>query len=274
MISQKIIKKTILNTPPMGKGITNDVYLLKIRNNKYILRIQNSHPRSLLRIKRHELALELLTSSNFTQKVLQIGQINKKRYFITNWIEGIRLSSKVGNEQKYIENIITVINQIHQYKFLGAGFLSTDKSRGSFRDWDSFIKSIISQVRQIAPSIIRDNIDSIEKQSKSLNKILNLETKSLLHLDLNQENILLGKNGSIFLIDWENAGVGDPLADFAILDNFWGKDLSITKHLNLDKTGLDRFKFYKKLFSLLIIYYKLRHNIDISVDIRRIKKLK
>src|SRR5699024_2435827 len=59
------------------------------------------------------------------------------------------------------------------------------------------------------------------------------------HSDLNHNNLLLSKEGQLYLIDWENAMIADPIIDYGMVLNSyipkedWGRWL---EHYGLEKS--------------------------------------
>lgn len=64
------------------------------------------------------------------------------------------------------------------------------------------------------PWRLRRHVDALARLHEQVHRVP-LDGASLLHLDLHPENVLLAPDGPV-LIDWTNAGSGDPAQDVAL----------------------------------------------------------
>jgi len=256
-------------SPRINRGIGYDTFIVRKGKKRYILRIESKAPNSRLKILRHHFFLKYLNNESFVQKVINSGYNGNQFYFTTEFIAGKNLKNL--NEKSLIK-IKQILRKIHRRKLLGAGKFNVQKNRGEFINWNIYINDIIKKILSLKN---HKNLKSIVEetliQSKNLGKnIKQRPANRLLHADLNRENILIAKK-RLFLLDWENVTVGDPIADYAILMNFWNLKKIINEKL-LSKVERDIFLFYRKIFFLLEIFYKRKYNMSISGDIKRISE--
>jgi thiamine kinase-like enzyme len=101
-----------------------------------------------------------------------------------------------------------------------------------------------------------------EKERKKIGNILNefwYDSKSLIHNDLNINNILIQADNKIYITDWEYLSLGDPTWDFAKLDNNL-KEEKINKKIDSQNFDENRFNFYKISIELWLNYLDLKRN--------------
>ncbi len=96
---------------------------------------------------------------------------------------------------------------------------------GEYPQWGAFLCAFVSIYgsRLIDTGILPLVI--IERLLYFLEKVnLDIKKPSLIHRDLKPDNILATPNGQIFIIDWENALLGDSLFDVASYGANYGHD--------------------------------------------------
>lgn len=264
------MKHLIQTSKRINRGIGYDTFLINYKGKRYILRIENNSSHSKLKIERHQYFLRLFRKECFVQQIFKKGVINNKNYFITNFINGKNITNFTKKASEEFEKILY---KIHMRHFLGSGKFDIITERGGHYSWYIYLQEIINKIQPLKSNILLKNkIIKINQEFNMLkNLIENRIANRLLHFDLNKENILMSDNSNIIILDWENTAIGDPLADYPIMDNFWFPKMNFLRQ-NIKDNELKIFLFYKKIFFLLEIFYKLKYNRPVGWDIRKIQK--
>lgn len=141
------------------------------------------------------------------------------------------------------------------------GWIDPTSMIGSSKDWKSFL---LTYVQIYGERLSRENIIKEEHLQKVLDVInsngLELSVPYLVHRDLKLSNIIKDKNEKIWIVDWENVILGDPIYDIALFRAryghglFWenlilgyGLDVSLQKYALYEAIGLiGLIDFYRK----------------------------
>jgi len=217
-----------------------EVYLITIKNINYILRM-TTHPYS---IPNNIYALKQLENKNVAPKIITNGRIKNYEYSIETFLSGI-IKSKLN--QNDLIKLIEKITHVHSIKSSKCGFLNT-----LGKSWNTFFKK--QMILVFEKDFKKNCSDSSKYLDYVLQNIPKVKNFSMLHGDLNENNVLFIKNEA-FLFDFEGCYYGDREYDIANL-NF-----------RIDLTSEDLNLFVRKGYSgKKILYY------TICVLIRKIAK--
>lgn len=139
-----------------------------------------------------------------------------REILITKHIIGENLSRSIS--QGNIDALGLVGTQMMKLKggFDGFGFLNSDEMRGEYNDWHSFMHLFF---KIYGGNLVRNMLISLSEFNyiNNLIETLNLEIDEpfLLHRDIKSGNIIKDNEEKIWIIDWENIILGDPLLDLA-----------------------------------------------------------
>ncbi len=191
-----------LKTSPLTGGITNENFRVEVKGDVFVLRIPGADT-ELLGIDR---AVECAVS----QMVGEVGigpevfyVIEPEGYLVTSFIEGqLPLPEVLGKK----ENICRVAKAVRRFHEMGA----IPENFSPFR--------VVENSAEIAHGFkveFPDNFGWLVEQMKVAEEALkkNPFTPKLCHNDLLNANFL--DDGEIRILDWEYAGMGDPLFDLA-----------------------------------------------------------
>jgi len=199
------------------------------------------------------------------QQLIQIGILKGRHYFITSYIQG-KIPSKLSGV--LLSKIFLVLRKVHTINARGAGHVYPDFLKGNCANWKLFIENTLSNLKDTK---FQSELFQLNQMYNELKSILqHREAHSLLHGDLNKNNIII-KDGKIYLLDWENALIGDSLADYAILDNFF--ELNILNRSHWLSTESSLITFYKRFFLIKEIDYKKNHGMSVKEDIKKLHKI-
>ncbi|MDP1729054.1 MAG: phosphotransferase, partial [archaeon] len=209
------IKKRHCFISPINKGIESKNYLISVndKNNfRYILKV---YPKSNVEEIKYE--TEILNKLNFGVRKKYFPIISKRIFFINEkpcillkYIHGSILSKddissclvkEIAQKQATMHRIF--INYKPKHK----------KNRFSIFDF-SFADFYLDNNKNLYYNFLYDEIIALKKESKLFAKVK--FKKSIIHEDLNIENIIITKNGAINFIDFGESHKAEIISDIAI----------------------------------------------------------
>lgn len=201
---------TDLKTSPLTGGITNENFRIEVNGDVFVLRIPGVDTELLGIVRATECAV--------SQAVGKIGigpevfyVIEPEGYLVTSFIEGKQpLPDELGQPQN-IRRVADAIRRVHEIDSIPETF-------SPFRVVEDSAK-IARQYKVDFP----DNFGWLIEQMNAAETALQKSpfTPQLCHNDLLNANFL--DDGQIRVLDWEYAGMGDPvfdLANFAVHHEF------------------------------------------------------
>lgn len=190
----------ILDVHNMHAGMTNESYSFKYMNKKLIYRIPGKGSNELVNRAQEYDAYKAIRWLNISDTVIyydkktgvKISEYIEHAHVVdgtnVNDITKCMLFAKhcLHEKNKIVQHKINIVSMINKYEAL----MGTSK----YEDYQDVKTRIISSLRYW------------KKQPHKY---------CLCHFDLNPDNFLISKNGNIHLLDWEYAGMNDPLFDLA-----------------------------------------------------------
>lgn len=185
-ITNKIFNETPLRTEYIETGLTNDNYIVTLKNDKVVIRIPRKENAGLFDYALEDKILKLVANLNLEPPLL---------YY--NKLTGVKCSRYIENvdtfEPKYIKRAAKLIKTLHDAN------LSSGKPFDIKHTFNMYKKRIKKPIYDT--SFAHHYIDD-----------LNLENIRLCHNDLVQGNLLFSDTKD-YLIDFEYAGDNDPYFD-------------------------------------------------------------
>ena len=176
----------------LSDSITSTSYLLKYLDQKYVLRIDKFFDQGVIPDRVNELKiLEYLDKNHLCNKLVHADL--DKGVLLTEFIEAIEWTNKDVNKINNIIKLALILKAIHTLKPEAQAF------------------DLLSGVRRYAKTL------QTETSKKWANEIISLYSECeqrpsvLCHNDLHSGNIL--ESDKLVFIDWEYAGLGNPLFD-------------------------------------------------------------
>lgn len=190
---------------PMTKigGLNNSNYLIKLQNEKYVLRIPSSDNSNNF-YNEHKI-LSLIKKYNISPEILYHNQSNG--ILLSKYIESAKFNLEFYNSSFFLNNLVTTLKKIHN--------LECNNYFNPFNE----IYNNIDFLNSVNFTFNHD-IDLLMNKLKELE--INLCKKihyGLCHNDLNTSNILYFNN-YVYLIDFEFSGMGDIFFDLATISWF------------------------------------------------------
>ena len=202
-----IDKSDIHNIHTLKKGMTNRSFIFSVKDKRYIMRIPGAGTDKLINRQEEFNVYEQIRDEPYTERVLYLNP--KNGYKLSEFLEGTR-NSKVDNWQD-VTKCMNLLRKFHQQKH---------SVNHKFDIWKQI--EFYDALRN-APSAYRDFLitkDNVLKLKPFIEN--NISNWTLCHIDANADNFLINKEGKIFLIDWEYAGMQDPDLDIAMFAIYAG----------------------------------------------------
>jgi thiamine kinase-like enzyme len=199
------LKKIISNIPheikiicPLKKGLISEIYLCNFNNIKSVIRLDLEIP-DWIKIQRDsEIRILDLNNNDKSEKNILYHDL-EKGIIIRRFIEGKKLILSKINSDQQLELLGKAVKEIHKTNYK--------------KDAVNNFSNAINRYKKILKYKIQK--DPILEIGFEMYEDLNHESypKVFSHNDLTQENIIL--DHEYVFIDWEYAGLNNPLFDIA-----------------------------------------------------------
>ncbi len=206
-ITEKVFKTSSLKiSQVLDKGITNYVYIIDLPESKIVVRISKEPNTAQFEKEKWEMKQASLLNIP-TPKILDIGIHNNTVYMIQEYIDGTHGTDSSLDTTHIWRALGEYAKIIHSIPVEGVGdhmespgkFVS---NRKGFTDYVEYnITSLNPQDKLLQMGILTS---SKFDETRTLFENLKDEhfTFGLSHGDLSLKNVIVGKNGKIFLFDW------------------------------------------------------------------------
>ncbi len=191
-----------LKISPLTGGITNENFRIEVNGDVFVLRIPGVDTELLGIVRSTECAVSQAAGEiGIGPEVFYI--IEPEGYLVTRFIEGRQPSPDELGQSKNISRVADAIRRVHQMAPISATF-------SPFR--------VVEDSAEIARQYkvgFPDNFDWLIEQMNAAETALLKSpfTPRICHNDLLNANFL--DDGQIRILDWEYAGMGDPVFDLA-----------------------------------------------------------
>ena len=202
-----IDKSDIHNIHTLKKGMTNRSFIFSVKDKRYIMRIPGAGTDKLINRQEEFNVYEQIRDEPYTERVLYLNP--KNGYKLSEFLEGTRNSK--ANDWQDVTQCMDLLRKFHKQKH---------SVNHKFDIWKQI--EFYDALRN-APSAYRDFLitkDNVLKLKPFIEN--NISNWTLCHIDANADNFLINKEGKIFLIDWEYAGMQDPDLDIAMFAIYAG----------------------------------------------------
>ena len=172
--------------------------------------------------------------------------------------ENIRCMSEVGGQILLLSNAPLDC---------GWGWINPFTMTGVSEDWQSFLLSYVQTYHKlfIEKNILEEShfqtvyraIDSIDLSGLK---------PCLVHRDIKPSNLIKGNDGIVWIVDWENAILGDSLYDLATFGVRYGHGIlwdNFVSRCELD-FSLSKYTFYEIIVLIGLIDFYREHKINYS----------
>ncbi|HEY4537938.1 MAG TPA: phosphotransferase [Erysipelothrix sp.] len=232
----KIKQDEIYDIQSMDKGMTNSSFLFTVRNRRYVLRVPGKGTSELISREKEAHVYEVIDNLDIADQLVYINPDNG--YKISRYYEGVRTLDKDNLEE--IEGAMSILRDLHQAQ------LEVDHEFNLFEQIDNYTKIIerndVGYYKKTQE--VLDNFAVIKEHLSQIDR-----PHCLCHIDSVPENFLILPDKSQRLIDWEYAGMADPLLDIAMFSiySYYNQkqiDALLKIYLQREATKIEQFRYY------------------------------
>lgn len=195
---EKVLSKEWDVTP--AGGLTGDAYIAVNGESRLFLK-RNSSP-----------FLAVLSAEGIVPKLMWTKRLDNGDVITAQeWLDGRELKA----EEMQRPDVAELLRKIHQSSELLHMLMRLGKKPVSPM---SRMVEVMNRLNQLE---LKD-YDEVNEALVYLNKLLPDERNlqhAVCHCDLNHNNLLLSKTDELYLIDWENAIIADPITDYGMVLN-------------------------------------------------------
>ncbi len=194
-----------LRASPLGGGITNKNYRIDVGDESFVLRIAGASTELLGIDRKNEYTTNLAAGKlGIAPEVYYF--IEPEGYLVTRFLKAAPLPPAELKQPANLTQVAKILKTIHGMPEIPGQFI---------------VFRIVEEYAQVARRYnvsFPDNFDWLLEKMYAAETAFNAEAQPLCpcHNDLLNENFLQD-NGRIYLLDWEYAGMGDPIFDLANL---------------------------------------------------------
>lgn len=199
----KVPESEITEIRCLKSGMTNKSFLFKVKDRHYICRIPGPGTELLINRRQEKAVYDVVAGLGITEKIIYFD--GDTGYKIAEYYDGANNADPRNWEQ--MEKCMAIVRRLHN------SGLAVEHSF-DMRERIDFYEDLCRRHGDIPfedygkvhgwMTELMDRLDSMGRR------------KVLSHLDDNGDNFLMLEDGSVRLIDWEYAGMCDPLVDVAM----------------------------------------------------------
>lgn len=186
----------------LAGGITNRNYRIDVNGEAYVLRVGGANTKLLGINRRHEYeAHQAAAGLGIAPEIIHF--LEPEGYLVTRFIDGRPISPAKMGQPENIERVATALRRIHSLPPIAAVF-------SPFRTVEDYTQTA-RRYGVTFPADFAWYLDCLKEVEQAF--LLDPFTPRLCHNDLLNENFL--DDGRLRILDWEYAGMGDPIFDLA-----------------------------------------------------------
>lgn len=229
----KVPESSIQNIRCLKAGMTNKSFLFKVHDTHYICRIPGPGTSLLINRKQEKASYDAVMPLGITERIIYFD--GETGYKIAKYYEGARNADARNWDD--MQQCMALVRKLHR---------SAVKVSHSFD-----VRERISFYEKLCPDILFEDYKEVRKK---MNQILDRldqlnRPQTLSHIDSVADNFLFLPDGGIRLIDWEYAGMCDPLIDVSMcaIYSYYNEaevDKLIQIYLDREPTDEERFVVY------------------------------
>ena len=199
----QIPESDIHNIRCLKSGMTNKSFLFQVGERHYICRIPGPGSELLVNRRQEAAVYEAIRDLGISEHVVYLD--SRTGYKISEYYEGSHNAR--ANHPEEIKACMAILRKLH-----GSGL--TVNHSFDIRERIDFYERLC----MAGKGTLFEDYDSVrEKMERLMNRLEHLNRpKTLSHIDSNPDNFICLPDGSVRLIDWEYAGMCDPLIDISM----------------------------------------------------------
>ncbi|MBB5212225.1 phosphotransferase [Microbulbifer hydrolyticus] len=240
---------------PLTRGLTNRSYLLATKDTRVVLR-WNSQISAELDLDRRAEEQVLYRADKAMLGAPLIHCDPDYRYLVTGFIEGQPWDTRRSGTETALTQLARLTRNIHQLPVISARL-------DIHRKVSSYWQSIPADVKHFRRLTLLD-----QKARPHIHAAETMNSNDVLcHNDLQAANLISGKDGKLYAIDWEYAATGDPFYDLAVITEehqLRDEELQqfLAEYLQRPPSGMDlkRLAHWRIIYVYLsILWYAIQH---------------
>lgn len=159
------------------------------------------------------------------------------------------------------------------------GWIDPYKLTGTYNTWKLFLISFAQVYGQRLVETKLLNLNKLKKIIKRINELdFNFSSPFLIHRDIKLENIIYSAKEDVWIIDWENAILGDPIFELAVFsarngrNGLW-KNLLVGYGFEISKNNCLLYEMYETLALIGLISFLYKNNINYEDKVSRLNAM-
>lgn len=231
-----IPESEITNLRCLKAGMTNKSFLFKAKDRSYICRIPGPGTELLINRKQEKEVYDSVKGLGITEHVVYMN--GETGYKISEYYEGVRTSDPRNWDD--VAQCMELVKKLHS-SFIRVGHRFDIRERIEFYEsiCKGYEKKLFEDYSEVKAHMV-EIMNALDRMKRP---------KVLSHIDSVCDNFLFLPDGTIKLIDWEYAGMCDPLIDVsmcAIYSYYDEEEVEklITLYLGHEATAEERFVYY------------------------------
>ena len=232
----RIPESEITNLKCLKTGMTNKSFLFQAKNKSYICRIPGPGTELLINRKQEKAVYEAVKGLGITEHVVYMN--GDTGYKISEYYSGARNGN--ARDWEDMERCMALVRRLHDSK-IQVGHAFDIRERTDF--YEALCKGYEKELFEDYPEVrthmtaLMDRLDHLKRP------------KVLSHIDSVCDNFLFLPDGGLRLIDWEYAGMSDPLIDVSMCAiysyyNDGEAEKLLKLYLGQQSTDEERFVYY------------------------------
>ena len=211
--------QNLLKKPPYAEGSYALIFEVDEPKQATIAKVWKNPQNDKTRARHENAALRLLRKHKSTQVPQNLGYLPSETILFEEKIQGKHI---VEFNENAICQLAETLAKIHTIKFSAYGKLIEPRTKGTQND---YLMAEIDKLREAFSTspgkpelltLIEQAIDKLGGEAISSCEAFKKKTFTLIHFDLNRNNILQSNdNDKIIIIDWEQSAAGDNAMDIA-----------------------------------------------------------
>ncbi|MGF7110191.1 phosphotransferase [Treponema pedis] len=193
---------SITNLQPLHFGMTNKSFLFQVEGEKYIFRIPGEGTNMLINRKHEHAVYTAIAPLKLSDKIIFFD--SERGVKITKFMEGVRNADP--NNSCDLKLCMQAARTLHSSNIKVEHEFNFEERINYYEKLANEKNGILYNDYLEVREMVREISDYLKRLEKSF---------ALTHIDLVPDNLLISEN-EVYLIDWEYAGMCDPLADLAM----------------------------------------------------------
>lgn len=198
-----VSESAIQNIRCLKSGMTNKSFLFKLNGEHYICRIPGTGTELLINREEEKAVYDVVGSLGITEKIIYFD--GETGYKIAEYYEGARNSN--AKDWEDVTACMKVLRKLHCSALKVNHFFDIRERIKFYEELCSKHDSLLFEDYNEVHGWMTELLDRLDQMNRP---------KVLAHIDSVADNFLFLPDGQVRLIDWEYAGMCDPLIDVAM----------------------------------------------------------